>query len=110
MRSSTVLVVDDDADFRQLVRLALERAGYKVCEACDGLRALTVIEHAQPDLVLVDITMPVMSGVQLVEELRRRGSLPPFGVIAMSGRIEAHASPTRWFLEKPIPLDLLLGV
>jgi hypothetical protein len=51
-----------------------------------------------------------MSGPEFVEELRRRGELQPFGVVAMSGKVSARSSPTKWFLAKPIDATLLLGV
>jgi CheY-like chemotaxis protein len=110
--STRVLVVDDDDDFRELLRSALEGAGYQVVEASDGAAALVKIDEGLPDLALVDMDLPVLSGAAVVAELaRRRGSdgraLP---VVAMSGRAPSSESPARWFLAKPLDLKLLLGV
>lgn len=110
MTRPTILVVDDNADFRMMVRLALERAGYAVMEADDGLRALAVLEHATPNLVLLDVNLPRMNGVQFVDALEKRGVQRPFGLIAMSGAIDARSSPAKWFLSKPIDVALLLQV
>jgi two-component system chemotaxis response regulator CheY len=110
MSGAKVLVIDDNADFREMVRLALEGAGYTVLEAADGLRGLSMIDHVEPDLVLLDVNMPNMSGPEFVEEICRRGERRPFGIVAMSGTTDAMSSPTKWFLAKPVDLDLLLGV
>jgi len=93
-----------------MVRLTLEQAGYLVNEAENGQRGLEVLERAHPDLVLLDLQMPVMSGGAFVDELQHRGGAQRFGVIAMSGRFDANRSPTKWFLSKPIAASLLLAV
>jgi CheY-like chemotaxis protein len=81
-----------------------------VSEAENGRLGLEVLEGVRPDLVLLDLQMPVMSGGAFVEELHRRGEEQPFGVIAMSGHFNASHSPTKWFLSKPITASLLLAV
>ena len=65
-----VLVVEDDPVVRQVVRRALETAGYEVHEASDGVRALEELEASDPDLVLLDLIMPRMSGVEMLQVLR----------------------------------------
>jgi CheY-like chemotaxis protein len=105
-----ILIVDDDRDSRAMVRLTLEQAGYLVNEAENGRRGLEELERVHPDLVLLDLRMPVMSGGAFVDELQRRGEGQPFGVIAMSGHFDAHVSPTKWFLPKPVAASLLLAV
>jgi CheY-like chemotaxis protein len=108
--SPRVLLVDDDSDFREAVRFLLEDAGYTVAEACDGHLALEIVEGFRPDLVLLDLTMPVMSGAEVLRELDRRGLRESFGVIAMSGAAAPSQSPTKWFLAKPVRAELLLAV
>jgi CheY-like chemotaxis protein len=110
MPSAKILVVDDSADFRGMLRVTLERVGHSVFEASNGREALDEFARVHPDLVLVDMSMPVMSGAEFVEELHRRGQARPFGVVAVSGSIDARSSPTPWFLAKPVQLSLLLGV
>lgn len=109
-RASRILLVDDNADFRETTRFLLQGAGYVVEEAGDGRQALEVMDDFMPDLVLIDVTMPVMSGPELVRELELRGELRPFGVVAMSGIVNANRSPTKWFLAKPVEAALLLAV
>jgi CheY-like chemotaxis protein len=66
----TVLVVDDDAEMRFMLRLLLERGGYQVNEAGDGIAALHSIKASMPDLVLTDLRMPMMDGAELILRLR----------------------------------------
>jgi CheY-like chemotaxis protein len=110
MRDARVLVVDDDDDFRELLRFTLEEEGYEVADAADGLQALAVIERVRPDLILVDMDMPRMAGAAFVKELGRRSVVSPFRVVTVSGNWDSSQSPTPWFLPKPMDLDLLLGV
>jgi two-component system phosphate regulon response regulator PhoB len=80
-----VLVVDDSYDERALTRKVLEREGFEVVEAPDGQLALSVVEEASPDLVLLDLTMAGMGGFEVLAHLRRKGDVP---VIVVSGRTE----------------------
>ena len=66
----TVLVVDDDPDMRFMLKLLLERGGYQVNEAADGLAALHAMKVQKPDLVLTDLRMPIMDGAELIQKLR----------------------------------------
>jgi two-component system nitrate/nitrite response regulator NarL len=68
----TVLVVDDDAAFRALVRRLLEHAGFAIAEAADADEALAAVEHTRPDLVLLDVRFPLVSGYELYRRLRDR--------------------------------------
>jgi two-component system nitrate/nitrite response regulator NarL len=88
-RQDLVLVVDDDSDFRALVRTLLERAAFRVEEAADGEETLAAVEREQPGLVLLDVCLPEMSGYEVHRELLERcGSTVP--VIFVSGeRTEA---------------------
>jgi CheY-like chemotaxis protein len=105
-----ILIIDDDTDSREIVRLTLEDAGHSVSEAENGQQGLEVLDRVGPDLVLLDLQMPVMSGSVFIEELKRRGETQPFGVIAMSGHFNARRSPAKWFLAKPLDASLLLAV
>jgi two-component system, OmpR family, response regulator len=74
--SRTILVVDDDAHIRQLLVFALEKAGQKAIEAEDGEAALAAVAAHQPDLVILDINMPKMDGLEVCRRLRADGDLP----------------------------------
>jgi two-component system OmpR family response regulator len=74
--SQTVLVVDDDPHIRQLLVFALEKAGLATREADDGEAALASVAEAQPDLVVLDINMPKLNGLDVCRRLRAQGELP----------------------------------
>jgi CheY-like chemotaxis protein len=65
-----VLVVDDDPSIRALIRLFLEAAGYAVTEAADGRRGMRVLTETPVDLVILDIFMPEMDGLEVLQQLR----------------------------------------
>lgn len=71
-----VLVADDDADLRDLISFTLAQAGYLVLKAGDGPTAVQLFERESPDLVVLDINMPGMSGFQVCEAIRRRSRVP----------------------------------
>ena len=79
-----VLVVDDERDVQALVRLVLERQGYDVDAASDGREALAKIEARRPDLVLLDLMMPVMNGWQFRAKQLQDPALAEIPVIVMS--------------------------
>ena len=68
---ATVLLAEDDADIRLLVTFTLTRAGYQVREFGDGLSALADAREHPPDLAILDVMMPCMSGLEVCQELRR---------------------------------------
>lgn len=72
----TVLVVDDDPHIRQLLVFALQKAGLTAREAADGEAALAAVAAAPPDLVVLDINMPKMDGLEVCRRLRAQGDLP----------------------------------
>ena len=71
-----ILIVDDDPRLREVVRYALSQAGFRVREAGDGRSALAEIERQQPDLVVLDVVMPEMDGVEVCRRVRRSSNLP----------------------------------
>jgi DNA-binding response OmpR family regulator len=71
-----VLVADDDADLRDLIAFTLAQAGYLVLKAADGPAAVQLFERESPDLVVLDINMPGMSGFQVCEAIRKRSRVP----------------------------------
>jgi PAS domain S-box-containing protein len=108
-----ILVVDDDKVMRRLVRRVLERRGYAVEEAADGAQALSAFERLQPDVVLLDITMPEMDGFASLARLRALpgGDRTP---VLMITALDDKASVDRAFeagatdyITKPIHWDVL---
>ncbi|MBL8287391.1 MAG: EAL domain-containing protein [Rubrivivax sp.] len=95
-RKPHVLVVDDDAGGRRLTRATLTRSGFAVSEAGDGAAALQAMRRGLPDLVLLDVSMPVMDGFTACAELRRLPGGERIPVVMMTG-LEDTASIERAF-------------
>ena len=83
-----ILVVDDEPDARFLLRYAFERAGHEVTEVADGLAALAAIAASRPDLVVTDVMMPVMGGVELIRRLRANPQTASIPILCVSGNRE----------------------
>ncbi len=83
--SQTILVVDDEAKLREMVRLYLEREGYRVVEAANGREALFAARYEKPDLVLLDLMMPEMGGYDFIRQFTKESDAP---VIVLAARIE----------------------
>jgi CheY-like chemotaxis protein len=81
---SKVLIAEDNAVNRELLRELLEMRGYTVVEACDGGEALRMIEQTQPDLLLLDIGMPVLDGFAVVGKIRENPRLAQLPVVAVT--------------------------
>lgn len=85
-----ILLIDDDTTFRNMLRLTLEHMGHQVTEAGDGKAGLAAHLAAPADLVLTDLVMPKMEGVETIMELKRRS--PTLKIIAMSGGGRGNAT------------------
>ena len=85
----TILVVDDERNIVELVRLYLEKEGFNVVSASDGEAALVQYERAEPDLVVLDLMLPKLDGFEVCRELRRRGDVPILMLTARSEDIDA---------------------
>jgi two-component system alkaline phosphatase synthesis response regulator PhoP len=80
-----ILVVDDEPEIVKLVRAYLERAGFTVVTAAEGRQALAVFRHERPNLVILDLNLPGMDGLDVCRELRRQSDVP---IIMLTARIE----------------------
>jgi CheY-like chemotaxis protein len=105
-----VLVVDDEADIRATVTAMLEIEGYDVDEAANGADALHAIEEHAPDLILLDMRMPILDGWGFASELRRRGHRTPIVVMTAARDAARWASEiaASAFVAKPFGLDDLI--
>jgi DNA-binding response OmpR family regulator len=114
LATAHVLVVDDELDLTELVRINLEIAGYEVTTAADGARALDSIRERRPDVVLLDVMMPVLDGWGVLAALQTDGSLADLPVVmltALSGErdvIRGHLSGAVRYLTKPFDVHTLL--
>ena len=111
----TVLVAEDNAVNRELIRELLELRGYTVLEACDGQEALGIIERAQPDLLLLDIGMPVLDGFAVVRRIRESPRIARLPIVAVTAyamqgdRERILDSGFDGYLSKPINPSSLTG-
>ena len=85
---ATVLVVEDEDSFVEALTVGLKREGFRVQVARDGAEALDVFDAVRPDLVLLDVMLPKVSGIDVCRELRRRSSVPIIMVTAKGGEID----------------------
>lgn len=107
-----VLVVDDAAFVRAKSGQLLAGNGYVVDEAVNGLEAVSKYQQSKPDVVLMDITMPIMDGITAVREIRRRDPAARIIMCTALGQqamvIEALKAGARDYIVKPYPPDRLL--
>ena len=108
--NAMVLVVDDDPEFREIVLMALTRAGFTALAAANAPNALAMLAKIRPSLILVDVMMPGMSGPDFVREVEKNGWVEPGRIIMISALAQRCASPAKWCLTKPLDLDLMLRV
>lgn len=83
--SQKILVVDDEADIIRLVRAYLERAGFAVVTASEGREALAVFRHERPNLVILDLNLPGLDGLDVCRAMRRDSDIP---IIMLTARLE----------------------
>jgi two-component system KDP operon response regulator KdpE len=107
-----ILVVDDEPQITRVLRTALTGSGYEVRTADDGLSGLRSAREWQPDLVLTDISMPNMNGIELCRQLRAESTLPVI-VLSVKGeektKVEALDAGADDYVTKPIGMDELLA-
>ncbi|NSW51650.1 MAG: response regulator transcription factor [Anaerolineae bacterium] len=83
-----ILVVDDEKHYRDLIRINLQADGYEVLEAADGQQSLDVLDSRQPDLILLDVIMPVMDGLTACKRIRQFSNVPIIFLTALSNEID----------------------
>lgn len=106
-----ILVVDDELDIALAVRAVLEAEGYQADTAANGSECLEMLRHAQPDLLLLDVMMPLVDGFGVLEQMREEGLQVPvvmMSAIRPDSRLDGYQIEA--FLRKPFQLDALLDV
>lgn len=112
--SRTVLVVEDFEDNRFMMRRLLEMSGFRVVEAVNGLQAVELAESERPDIILMDLSLPVLDGLAATRRIRERAELRRVPVIAVSAHdsadfhAEALAAGCNEYVTKPIDFDQLV--
>ena len=112
MPKSRILVIDDEAAIRDSLRMTLEYEGYEVVLAATGQEGLTLAEREAPDLVLLDVKMPGMDGIEVLERLRAMNETLPVIVVSGHGTISTAVEATKKgafdFIEKPFASERVL--
>ncbi|WP_437286999.1 response regulator [Sorangium sp. So ce406] len=112
---TTVLVVDDESDLLACIEGLLEDEGYSVVTCSDGKQALDYLREARPDLALVDLMMPIMSGFDLVRAVKDEQRLDGMPIVIMSAveqrqeLLQKLGDRVHAVLKKPFTADKLLG-
>jgi UDP-3-O-[3-hydroxymyristoyl] N-acetylglucosamine deacetylase len=110
----TILVVDDEGEIRSSLRGVLNDEGLRVLEAEDGRRALHLVRSERPELVLLDVWMPEVDGIELLRSLQDEPDRPQVIMLSGHGNIETAVQATKLgafdFIEKPFSIDALLQV
>lgn len=112
-RDHTVLIVEDSDDARYFMRLALEDMGFLIVEAENGARAVEVAQAERPDIILMDLSLPIMDGIMATEKIRASDGLGSVPVIAVTAHQEtdfregAKAAGFNAYITKPVDIDFL---
>ncbi|MEQ8210701.1 MAG: response regulator [Lacipirellulaceae bacterium] len=111
--SKRILLVDDDAEIIESLRLALEAKGYEVLIARDGNQGLALIERESPDLVILDMMMPKRSGFLVLERLKKLGEKKQRIIMITANEGNRHKAYAEMlgvddYVRKPFPMDRLI--
>jgi CheY-like chemotaxis protein len=113
-RCGTVLVVEDDLDIREVMRMVLEASGYQVFEAGDGAEALAIARAHRPGVILLDLMMPGMDGFQFRESQLQDPAIASIPVVIVSGGgavpQKAAELGVAGYLVKPTDVQSLLAI
>ena len=115
MKQSKILVVDDEADIRDLLSYNLAKSGYSVIEGENGMEAVELTPQEQPDLVIMDVMMPQMDGIEACQKIRaNRRSFQPI-ILFLTARSEGFAEQAAFeagandYIVKPVRIRALLA-
>jgi two-component system, cell cycle response regulator DivK len=109
----TILVVEDYEDASLAMRLALEDCGYRILEAPDGAQAVSIAEREKPDIILMDLQLPVLDGLKATERIRAMPEMRDTIIVAVTAHNEgdyrerARAAGCNAFFSKPIDIERL---
>lgn len=110
--TQTVLVVDDDWEIRSLYRIILEREGYRVDDAPNGAEALKYLLSHTPDVIIMDMLMPMLGGEAVLRRIQQVGSLENVHIVVVTAyprfRESVRFLPPEQFLVKPVTPEAIL--
>jgi two-component system cell cycle response regulator DivK len=112
-KKHTVMVVEDYDDTRLLLRQVLETRGYRVLEAINGQQAVDIAEREHPDLILMDLDLPILDGIAATQRIRQHAELTKVPIVAVTAypmsytHVKAFAKGCDEYMAKPIDLNEL---
>lgn len=115
-RQKTIMVVDDAEDIRELITTYLTHLGYSVIEAANGFEAVEAVSKECPDLILMDISMPIIDGLEATRMIRRMAEICSVVIIAFTAlhsvdsRAKALAAGCDDYVQKPISMGQLSSI
>ncbi len=113
---ATVLTVDDSPGIRQMIKVVLEPAGHRVIEAGDGAEGLAKAQSGRPDMVITDLNMPVMNGLEMIRALRKQPTLAGLPIVVLTTesteavKQEAESAGATGWITTPVKPEQLLAV
>ena len=116
MKNRTIMVVEDYDDTRVLLRKGLEGLGYTVLEACNGQEAVDIAGRERPDLILMDLDLPILDGIAATQSIRQTPGLERVPIIAITAypmsysHVKAFAKGCHEYMRKPIDMAELAQV
>ena len=112
-RDKTVLIVEDSDDARYFMRLSLEQLGFRVIEADNGAQGVEMAQLDSPDIILMDLSLPILDGLAATQKIRAINGLDSVPIVAVTAhqeidfRSEAKAAGFDAYVTKPIDIDFL---
>ena len=110
MNNRTIMVVEDYDDTRVLLKTGLERLGYTVLEACNGQEAVDIADRERPDLILMDLDLPILDGIAATQCIRQKPDLERVPIVAVTAypmsysHVKAFAKGCDEYMRKPIDM------
>jgi CheY-like chemotaxis protein len=111
-----ILFCEDDATIRKLIGLALRSSGHEILMACDGRQGLEIVRTARPDLIVTDLMMPVMTGLEFCRAVRSDASFRAIPIIVLTASVQRQQTEESFnegataFLPKPFTTDQLRDI
>ncbi len=112
----TIMVVEDYDDTRMLLKQGLEMLGYSVLEASNGQEAVDIADRERPDLILMDLDLPILDGIAATQRIRQQEHMESVPIVAVTAyplsysRVKAFAKGCNEYMPKPIDMSELARV
>jgi len=112
----TIMVVEDYDDTRALLKKGLEGLGYSVLEASNGQEAVDIAERERPDLILMDLDLPILDGIAATQRIRQQAELETVPIVAVTAypmsytHVKAFAKGCNEYMPKPIDMTELANL